>query len=149
MAKQKKKGTGVVKWSVLTAVTAVLLAALIFASNLAFSSAQAINIALKTPTNKVKNGDDSAVYFTNDFSSVEELEAYDRQVAEELTGEGAVLLKNNGALPLSAGSAVSAFSHSSVDIVTCGIGSADIDTSKAPSLKAALETVGLTVNPTL
>lgn len=149
MAKQKKKGTGVVKWSVLTAVTAVLLAALIFASNLAFSSAQAINIALKTPTNKVKNGDDSAVYFTNDFSSVEELEAYDRQVAEDLTGEGTVLLKNNGALPLSAGSAVSAFSHSSVDIVTCGIGSADIDTSKAPSLKAALETVGLTVNPTL
>ena len=44
---------------------------------------------------------------------------------------------------------VSTFSHSAVDIVTCGGGSADIDTSKAPTLKQALESRGFTVNPTL
>ena len=71
-------------------------------------------------------------------------------MAEQLTGEGAVLLKNeNGALPLPSGAAVSLFSHSSVDIATCGTGSADIDTSNAPTLKEALEAEGFSVNPTL
>lgn len=150
MSKKKKKGTGVVKWSILTAVTAILLAGLIFASNLAFTSAQAINIALKTPTNKTKNADESAIYYSTGFSSAEELEAHDKEVAEQLSGEGIVLIKNeNNALPLASGAAVSAFSHSSVDFVTCGIGSADIDTSNAPTFKEALESVGLSVNPTL
>lgn len=147
--KQKKKGKGIVLWSILSVVCVIALLAALYGSKLAFASSQAVNIALKTPTNKVKNADDSAVYYETGFSSAEELEAYDRQVAEQLTGEGAVLLQNNGALPLNAGAAVSTFSHSSVDIVTCGIGSADIDTSNAPTLKEALEDKGLTVNPTL
>lgn len=149
MAKQKKKGTGVVKWSVLTAITAVLLAVLIFASSLAFSSAQVVNIALKTPTNKTQNMDESAVYFESDFSSVDELEAHDKEVATQLQTEGAVLLMNNGALPLSTDEKISAFSHSSVALATCGTGSADIDTSYGPSLKEALEEKGFEVNSTL
>ena len=36
-----------------------------------------------------------------------------------------------------------------MDFVTCGTGAADIDTSEAPSLKEALESRGLKVNPTL
>ena len=148
--KNKKKGTGTVLWSVLSGVSAVAFGAACVGSNLAYASEQAVNIALKTATHKTKNQDESAVYFENDFNSVEELEAHDKEVAEQLTGEGAVLLKNdNNALPLAAGSKVSTLSHSSVDIVTCGTGSADIDTSKAPTLKEALEGVGFEVNPTL
>ena len=150
MKKGKKKGTGVVLWSVLTVVFTVVFAGACIGSNLAFASEQAVNIALKTPTHKTVGKDDSAVYFQSDFDSVEDLEAHDKEIAEQLTGEGAVLLKNdNNTLPLASGSKVSTLSHSSVDIVTCGTGSADIDTSKAPTLKEALEGVGFEVNPVL
>ena len=150
MKKGKKKGSGVVLWSILTVLFTVLFAGACIGSNLAFASAQAVNIALKTPTHKTVGKDDSAVYYESDFSSVEELEAHDKEIAEQLTGEGAVLLKNdNNTLPLAAGSKVSTLSHSSVDVVTCGTGSADIDTSKAPTWKQALEDVGFDVNPVL
>ena len=149
MAKNKKKGSGVALWGVLTGVSAVAFGAACVGTNLANASAQAVNIALQTPTNKTVNKDDSVKYYETGFDSVEELEAHDKEIAEQLTGEGAVLLKNNGALPLSAGDKVSTLSHSSVGIATCGTGSADIDTSKAPTLKEALEADGLEVNPTL
>lgn len=148
--KRQKKGTGVVKWSLITSGTAILLVAALIGSYVAVSSEQAINIALKTKTNKVVNADEGAVYFPEDFQTVEELEAYDRQIAEQLAGEGTVLLKNeNGTLPLKTEEKISCFSHSSVDIATCGTGSADIDTSDAPSLKEALESRGFAVNPAL
>jgi beta-glucosidase len=148
---QKKKGTGVKLWSVLTVVTAILLVAAIIGTNVALGASQAINIFLKVDTYRVEGGEGGdSTYFETGFSSVEELEAHDKEVAEQLSGEGAVLLLNkNNTLPLSSGAAVSAFSHSSVDIATCGTGSADIDTSNAPTLKEALESRGLTVNPTL
>ena len=149
MAKNKKKGGGVVLWSVLTGVSAVAFGAACVGTNLANASAQAVNIALKTSTNKTVGKDDSVKYFETGFDSVEDLEAHDKEIAEQLTGEGAVLLKNNGALPLAAGSKISTLSHSSVGIATCGTGSADIDTSKAPTLKEVLEADGLEVNPTL
>ncbi len=148
--KAKKKGTGVVKWSVISVISVILCVALVYANNLAFGSAQVINIYLGISTTKTVDGDDSAVYYETGYDSTEELEAHDQEIAEQLSGEGIVLLKNdNDALPLASGSAVSTFSHSVVDIVTCGTGSADIDTSAAPTLKEALEEVGLTVNPTL
>lgn len=149
MAKNKKKGNGVVLWSVLTGVSAVAFGAACVGTNLANASAQAVNIALKTSTNKTVGKDDSVKYFETGFDSVEDLEAHDKEIAEQLTGEGAVLLKNDGALPLAKGDKVSTLSHSSVGIATCGTGSADIDTSKAPTLKEALEADGLEVNPTL
>ena len=89
MKKGKKKGSGVVLWSILTVLFTVLFAGACIGSNLAFASAQAVNIALKTPTHKTVGKDDSAVYYESDFSSVEELEAHDKEIAEQLTGEGA------------------------------------------------------------
>ncbi|MCD8384930.1 MAG: glycoside hydrolase family 3 C-terminal domain-containing protein [Clostridiales bacterium] len=148
--KEKKQGTGVVKWSVITVVAVILCVALVYANTLAFGSAQVINIYLGISTTKTVDGDDSAVYYETGYDSTEELEAHDKEIAEQLAGEGIVLLKNdNDALPLASGSAVSTFSHSVVDIVTCGTGSADIDTSAAPTLKEALEDVGFSVNSTL
>ena len=149
---KNKKGNGVVLWSVLTADFAILLVAVLIGTYVAYGSEQAINIALQVETTKiVDNGDGSedTEYFKSDFDSVEELEAHDKEIAEQLTGEGAVLLMNkDNALPLS-GKNVSLFSRSSVDIVTCGTGSADIDTSNAPTLKEAMEEAGFSVNPTL
>ncbi len=152
MSNKKKKGSGKVLWTILTAVFAILLVVSIVGTNIALSASQAINIFLKTETYKlVENGDGSedTTYFEMDFDSVEELEAHGQEIGEQLHAEGSVLLMNNGALPLDGNEKVSTFSHSSVDVVTCGTGSADIDTSTAPTLKEALEEVGFSVNPTL
>lgn len=67
----------------------------------------------------------------------------------EIEEEGMVLLKNDGALPLREGAAVTLLGQDSVDFVYGGAGSGSVDASKAPTLKAALEKYGFTVNPTL
>lgn len=151
MSNPKKKGSGIKLWSVMTVVLVILLVASIIGTNVALSAAQAINIFLKTSTYKVvDNGDGSdSIYYESEYSSREELEAAGKSIAEQVEAEDAVLLINNGALPLASGSKVSTVSHSSIDIVTCGNGAADIDTSDAPSLKEALEEVVYVVNPTL
>ena len=152
MSEKKKKCMGVKKWAIITSVFAVLMIVSIVGTNIALSASQAINIYLKTETYKVVDkgeGTEDKTYFEPDFNSVEELEENGRKVAEQLHIEGSVLLKNNGVLPLDSSASVSTFSHSSVDFVTCGTGAADIDTSGAPTLKEALESRGLSVNPVL
>ena len=67
----------------------------------------------------------------------------------EIEEEGMVLLKNDGALPLKEGAAVTLLGQDSVDFVYGGAGSGSVDTSKAPTLKQGLEKYGFTVNPTL
>ena len=137
-------------WATLSVVALVVVGLAAYGTWVAFGSTQAINIALKVDTNKIEGKNPDAQYFTSDFDSVEEVEANGRRVAEQVADEGVVLLKNkDNTLPLSAGEKISTFSHSSTDIATCGTGSADIDTSKAPTLRAALEGVGFEVNPTL
>ncbi|MBQ8835280.1 MAG: glycoside hydrolase family 3 protein [Oscillospiraceae bacterium] len=152
MSNPKKKGTGVKLWSVMTVLLVILLVASIIGTNVAMGASQAINIFLKTETYKVVEGEGEVTdteYFKSDYASRDELKSAGQAVAEQVEAEGAVLLMNNGALPLASGAKVSTISHSSVDIVTCGNGAADIDTSEAPTLKEALEDVGLVVNPTL
>jgi len=151
MGQKPKKGKAVL-WSVLSVVFVVLFIASIIGTRFALSSSQAINIFLKTDTYKIVDkgdGTENTTYFESDYASQEELEAAGADVAERVHEEGVVLLKNNGVLPLSGSEKVSTLAHSSVDFVTCGTGAADIDTSTAPTFKEALESRGLTVNPTL
>ena len=98
---------------------------------------------------EVENEDTNAIYFAEDFATDEERIAYGADICYQVEAEGAVLLMNNGALPLAAGSKVSTVSTSSVNIVYGGTGSGNVDASKADSLKAALEKSGMEVNPTL
>lgn len=152
MSEKKKKGSATKRWSVLTAVFAILMVAGIIGTNVALSASQAINIFLKADTYKIvdkSDGTENTTYFDSDYASQEELEKAGADVAERVHEEGSVLLKNNGVLPLSASAKVSTLSHSSIDFVTCGTGAADIDTSEAPTLKEALGSRGFTVNPTL
>ena len=95
------------------------------------------------------NKDENAVYFKNDFDSVEDMVTYGEELCYQVEAEGAALLMNNGALPLAKLSMVSTLSSSSVDLVYGGTGSGNVDASKADNLKAALEKSGLVVNPTL
>ena len=109
-------------------------------------------ISLLLPGNKfweLQNEDPNAIYFKGDYASeAERLEA-GRELCYQIEAEGAVLLTNNGALPLEAGSKVSTLSVNSVNLTYGGTGSGNVDASKADNLKAALEKSGLTVNATL
>ena len=109
-------------------------------------------ISLLLPGNKfweLQNEDPDAIYFKGDYEGeAERLEA-GRELCYQIEAEGAVLLTNNGALPLAAGSKVSTLSVNSVNLTYGGTGSGNVDASKADNLKAALEKSGLTVNATL
>ena len=156
---KKKSKKGLILWSVLSGVTAILLAAVLIGTYFAWVYQAMVSVFLETPMSVVKYYDengkevDGSEYtggkFTSEFNSDKELQAYEYGVCEEIVGEGAVLLKNNGALPLSKGEKVSCFSHSSVDIVYGGTGSGSVDTSTAPTLKQSLSDAGLQVNAAL
>ena len=99
---------------------------------------------------KLENEDKNAIYFEMDFDSNEAMADYGELICKQVEAEGAALLMNeNGALPLQAGAKVSCFSNSSVNLVYGGTGSGNIDASEADDLKDALEDVGFGVNETL
>lgn len=149
---EKKKGTGVRKWGILTGVFAVLLVALIIGTTIAFQYATTINVALNVSTYEIIKGDsdEDTEYFKSDFASDEERAAYEEELCATVEAEGAALLKNdNQALPLSEGAKVSLFGHGSVDLMYGGTGSGAVDTASAPTLKDALTANGIEVNETL
>jgi len=98
---------------------------------------------------ELKNKDPNANYFEMDFAAREEMYDYGDEICYQVEAEGAVLLLNNGALPLRKGAQVSTLSSSSVDLVYGGTGSGNVDVSKADNLKAALEKSGFGVNSSL
>ncbi|MBR5291236.1 MAG: glycoside hydrolase family 3 C-terminal domain-containing protein [Erysipelotrichaceae bacterium] len=99
---------------------------------------------------EVQNEDPNAQYFTPEYKTDEERIAAGAALGYQMEAEGAALLMNdNDALPLTAGSKVSLFSFSSVDPVFGGTGSGNVDASKALNLKDSLTNAGISVNETL
>ncbi len=98
---------------------------------------------------KLENPDEHAIYYPMDFETVEDMADYGLWLCRQVEAEGAALLMNNGALPLTSGAKVSTLSSSSVNLVYGGTGSGNVDASKADNLKQALEKSGFAVNPVL
>ena len=88
-------------------------------------------------------------YYKSDFNSPSELYAYEEKKVAEIAQEGITLLENNGVLPLKAGTTLSIFSHSSVDLVSGGSGSGSGSFELTKNLKEGLENAGLRVNEAL
>jgi beta-glucosidase len=152
MKETQTKKPSLVKGTVLTSISAILLVAVIIGNTIAQSSASIINLYLGTTTYKMVKGNsnEDTEYFKSDFASEEELVAFEEELCATVEAEGATLLKNdNAALPLASGNKVSLFSHSSVDLMYGGTGSGQVDTSSAPNLKMALEEVGISINQSL
>ena len=148
----KKKGNGVRKWGILTAISAILLVAVIVGSSIAFRYTTTINVALDTSTFKIIKGDsdEDTEYFKSDFESEEERVAYEEELCATIEAEGAALLKNeNQALPLSSGAKVSLFGFGSANLMYGGTGSGAVDTKSAPTLKDALNDNGVEINSAL
>ena len=137
-----------------------LFGVLLIGSNIAYENAPAINTALGTPAFKVENietdpdapPDERVIkeeleYYPSRYEKLADLIDDAKKKAEEVMGEGVVLLKNEkakvtdtaAALPLAKGSKVSLVSTSSVDPVYGGTGSGLVDINSAPSFKVASE----------
>ena len=145
--KVKRKKVGLWKtFAILFLVVAVLLSA---GSVIVSMFDNALGAFMGGSFWEVENEDSNAIYFAEDFATDEERVTYGADICYQVEAEGAVLLMNNGALPLAAGSKVSTVSTSSVNIVYGGTGSGNVDASKADSLKVALEKSGMEVNAKL
>lgn len=148
-----QKKPKVTLWSVLTVVFALLeVAALVATFIVAPMYETTINVATNADTYRIIRGEttEDTNYFTSDFASDEEREAYEAELCATVEAEGAALLtNNNNALPLAQGAKVSLFARGSVDLMYGGTGSGAVDTTAAPTMKDALEAQGIEVNPTL
>lgn len=132
-------------------VSALILGVSVTGTALTQANVSKVHSFLGTsPTKLVTEGEaGDTEYFKSDYASWEEQYEHAKELNKKIQEEGSVLLENNGALPLSQGAKVSLFSYSSAHIVYGGSGSGGIDTSKAPTLKEALEESGFSVNSTL
>ena len=84
---------------------------------------------------ELQNKDENAIYFASDYKTQEERLEAGLKLCYQVEAEGAALLLNNGALPLSKGTKVSTLSVNSVDLTYGGTGSGNVDASKALNLK--------------
>ena len=92
------------------------------------------------------SGDWESEYYPLDYKDKKETVAAANALVEEIEGEGIVLLKNNGALPLSAPAKVTLLGRDAADPVYGGSGSGSVDPDKAVDLRAGLERAGFEVN---
>lgn len=127
-------------------VTVGLLIVTFFGNSIAGQFSGQINSFLGTSTTKIVGQLDGEYtrYYETEFNSIAELKAAGLAKAEEVEAEGAVLLKNNGILPL-ANPEVSLFGATATSPVYGGTGSGAVDTTEAPSFADALTQSGLTV----
>ncbi len=117
--------------------------------SIARANSGAINNALGITTTSKGNSAD-AEYFKRTYTDETDVKDYVSKTAEEVEGEGLVLLKNeNDALPLTKGSKVSLFGTASVRFNYNTSGSSSTDSAKYATLNDTLTKEGFEVNPTL
>lgn len=146
----------------LAAVLAVMLAIVAPLSVAAFSYTGMINDRLGIQTSRIETIDDGTAadtaYYQSAYGNVNNftmanleklLAAEEAHIVTEME-EGAVLLKNNGALPLQNETKVSLLGYASFDpLYKPNSGGAAVNASRLVTLKSAVENAGFTVNPVL
>ena len=141
--KQKGKAGKIIK-TVLSSIVIILFAAILIAANTLLPTfGRMVNeiLAYKQGWNTPATSLDLE-YNKADFTA-SAAPAVGQKLNEDIAGEGIVLLQNDGALPLAAGTKLSLFSHSSVDVLVGGY------TGGGVTLKSALESRGFGVNEQL
>ena len=129
----------------------ILLGIAVVGSEIALLNAGAITAFLGQSTQQTINDGEAEAIIRNfsDYGSIAELKAAANALTAQVTEEGAVLLKNDGALPLSSGAVVNLYSSSSVNYIFSGGGSSFAKRAESVSLKEGLEKAGLQVNSAL
>ena len=146
--KEKKKVKGKGLWTALSILFTVLFAFTMIAGPIANNYASIINMVLGIEATKTV-GEPGKTYFEADFTSAQQVVEGEKVVESVVAGGSVLLLNRENALPLENGAKITLAGISSADFVYGGTGSGGMDTSKAQSLKDALEEDGFAVNPTL
>ena len=146
---KKAKKKAVRPWSILTGISAPLMAIFIIASIVVGLFDNTIVAMMGGSFWELVGRDENAMYYKMDFKTPQAMYEAGDKLCYQVEAEGATLLMNNGALPLKKGAKVSTLSSSSVNLVYGGTGSGNVDASKSDDLKTALEKSSLKVNPTL
>ena len=137
MSHNNKKAKKPILFWTLTGISALLVTAFSVGYVCTLPVADVINQALNIKSTKNIEVSDSSKedtkYFKSDYANTNELVKSDADVAERLTEEGSVLLKNeNDALPLSKNARVTLLGHTSDNFIVCGTGSAKINADCVP-----------------
>ena len=109
--------------------------------------ANLISVYLDMPNQKVVSAENEETeHFKSDYKNEEELKSHLREISTQIEAEGAVLLENDGTLPLSTKEKVTVLGQDSVDPVYGGGGAGSVDTSVAEDLYKGLEQAGFNLN---
>ena len=145
-AKKKRILRAVFAWI----VAAATVVALVLANFMANRYSNLISVYLNMSNQKIVQGDDEETeHFTSDYSSEEEMKAHLQDVGKQIEMEGAVLLENNGTLPLSDAAKITVLGQDSVDPVYGGGGAGSVDTTTATDLYTGLKEAGYQTNDTV
>ena len=87
-------------------------------------------------------------YYDSQYRGRTQATAAANEIVDEILGEGAVLLKNNGALPLAAGTEVSLLGRYAADPVYGGAGSGTVDPNACVNMHDGIAAAGLNINET-
>lgn len=87
-------------------------------------------------------------YYDAQYRGRTQATAAANEIVDEILGEGAVLLKNNGALPLAAGTEVSLLGRYAADPIYGGAGSGTVDPNACVNMHDGIAAAGLNINET-
>lgn len=132
-------------------VVAIAIAVTLVIGNLyAVRYANLISVYLDMPNEKILEAEDEVrEHFTSDYKSEKERQEHLQSISTEIAAEGAVLLENDGTLPLKDVNKITLLGQDSVDPVYGGSGAGSVDVSLAEDLYSGLEQAGFQTNPVI
>lgn len=139
-------------WRAIGTITSSLLVFSLGAGLIAESWRENIDQNIGTTSSIIETSDKSIAdtyVYTSDYASTDELIQAHKDLNELLQEEGSVLLKNNGAMPLKEGAAITLFGTGSHYPFYGGQMGGKVEESQAVSLETALQERGFQINPVM
>ncbi|OMD83597.1 MULTISPECIES: glycoside hydrolase family 3 N-terminal domain-containing protein [Paenibacillus] len=147
--KRMKKKPYLILWS---SVYIVILCVVVALNSVAIYWDKALGEFMGTVGEGVTSSGTSEVdteYYKSEYSSTDELHKAQQTLAEQIVGEGTVLLKNDDVLPLQSGSKISLFGLSSSIGAASGSGSGEVSEALDNSWSKSIGDAGFEINETL
>ena len=139
-------------WRGFTTITASLLTLSLGVAGIAESWKESLDQQLGTTSSSIQTADKSAAdtyTYASDYTNTDDLVQAHKDLNEQLSEQGSVLLKNDGSLPLKAGAKITLFGAASHYPYYGPEFGGSVETSQAVSLEQALQDKGFDVNPTM
>ena len=149
MATPKKKMGNKAFIAIWGSIIAVVLVIMIVANILCMTMFYGILTTFFEGGEKVVTGN-GEIFYQATAASHDDAIAASHELIRTLQGEGSILLKNDGFLPMAGNESVTLFGRDSVDFMYGGGGSGGLSSKVVrATMKEALEADGFTVNPTM